>query len=160
MEALRTGKGRWAFLETVAEEMRSIQPIYQRDWASPDTIFGALEQCIVSAGKKHFLGRAPVREGYREDCERRRELLRRRVSLRGSKCEATESEAHEIDLELRSLSHQLQLDRRRALRRHRDRLMAEASECWERRRTAEAMRASRRAARCRYGPKKRDARLA
>eukprot|EP00959_Pyramimonas_sp_CCMP1952_P403461 8454047-Pyramimonas_sp.AAC.1 len=175
MESLRNGKGRWDFIRDLNVSASAADIVYLRDHAPPDTIFEFLEASLVSAGEQHFLKDNSIRPERAMECRRRRELLRRRVELRGQKLKATvqrsgtvmavtesalEVFCEEVDAELKKLSSELQREQRRCLRRHRARLVEEAAECWQRRRTAEAMTASRRAARCRFGPKRRDARLA
>eukprot|EP00959_Pyramimonas_sp_CCMP1952_P074199 1550644-Pyramimonas_sp.AAC.1 len=65
-----------------------------------------------------------------------------------------------IGEQLRILSTRLCKLRRQAARRRPARLVDEATDHWLHYRVAEAMRAARRAASCRFGPGRRDGRLA
>eukprot|EP00959_Pyramimonas_sp_CCMP1952_P439269 9195612-Pyramimonas_sp.AAC.1 len=70
--------------------------------------------------------------------------------------DASPEEAQHIDNELKRISQEQRLLRRKASRALQSQLVAEATDLWNHRKQAEAMRVARRAARTRIGPKKRD----
>eukprot|EP00959_Pyramimonas_sp_CCMP1952_P395831 8293821-Pyramimonas_sp.AAC.1 len=159
MDAIRSGRGKAAFLRDVVQELEGheVGLLGLSQTGCPDQIFESLERRIHALGLKHF-GQAPQAPNP-QDSARRRELLAERSRLKGKRQEVdTGEELEEVERELRRLSARLKDERRRAARAEKAVHVALIEEAWRSRRLADAMHLSRRAARCRFGAKQRDGR--
>eukprot|EP00969_Alexandrium_andersonii_P187679 8292444-Alexandrium_andersonii.AAC.1 len=115
MEALRTGAGRFDFLQKVDDRLREDVQKGGQPWEEdgPDRVFEYLETVLVEEGEKLFLRPPVAREEQREGSRRRRELLEERCRLRERRgVMEGDGVLEEVQRELDRLSRQLKKDRR------------------------------------------------
>eukprot|EP00959_Pyramimonas_sp_CCMP1952_P129640 2711196-Pyramimonas_sp.AAC.1 len=115
-----------------------------------------MEETLVQVGQQYFGHQVSSDPLYRQQASERAELLRECARLRRAKvgmcADADAVYISEVESRLTQMSQQLRRRRQYFARVRQQGLLEEIEEAWGRRHMAEAMRLSRAAAHCRYGP--------